>query len=52
MFGNLSSRTIILMLSLGLLSLGIISLYVSRIYNNSLNRPNYIIKEMIGIEKK
>lgn len=52
MFGNLSSRTIILMLSLGLLSLGIISLYVSRIYNNSLNRPNYIIKEMVGIDKK
>lgn len=52
LMGNLSHRTIILLLGLLLLSVGIISLYVSRIYSNVLKRPCYIIKRKIGIDKK
>lgn len=49
LMGNLSHRVIILFLSLILLSIGIICLYISRIYNNALKRPNYIIKETINM---
>lgn len=52
LMGNLSYRTIILFISFIMLSIGIIALYVSRIYNNSLKRPCYIIKETIGFETK
>lgn len=52
LMGNLANRTIILFISFIMLSLGIISLYVSRIYSNILDRPCYIIKEKIGIDKK
>lgn len=51
LLGNLSHRTIILLIGLLFLSVGIISLYISRIYTNSLQRPNYIIKEKIGFDK-
>lgn len=50
--GNLSHRTIILFLSVIMLSIGIISLYISRIYSNILDRPCYIVKEMIGFNNK
>lgn len=50
--GQLSTRTIILLLSLILFFIGILSLYISRIYNNSLQRPNYIVKEKIGFTQK
>lgn len=49
-FGNLSIRTIIFFISLIGLMVGIISLYISRIYKNSLRRPNYIVKEKIGFK--
>ena len=48
LIGNLGFRTIILMLSIMFLSIGILCLYISRIYNNALNRPSYIIKEKIN----
>lgn len=34
-----------------LMSLWIISQYIQRIYEESKNRPNYIVKEKINIEK-
>ncbi len=48
LLGNLSHRTIILFISLVMFSLGILSLYISRIYENVLNRPCYIIKDKVG----
>ncbi len=48
LMGNLSHRTIILIISFIMLSLGIIALYISRIYSNILGRPNYIVKTKIG----
>ena len=52
LMGNLSYRTIILFVSMIMMSIGLISLYVSRIYNNTLERPNYIIKKKIGYNDK
>jgi len=52
LMGNLSHRTIILIISFIMLSLGIIALYISRIYSNMLGRPNYIIKTKIGLDNK
>ena len=34
-----------------LFTIGILGLYIGRIYNESKNRPNYIIESMIGFEK-
>ena len=51
LIGNLSHRTIILYLSFILLFFGVLSLYVARMYINILNRPSYIIKEMVGFNK-
>lgn len=51
LLGNLSHRTIILFISLVMLSLGILSLYISRIYENVLNRPCYIIKDKVGFKE-
>ncbi|MEG2621154.1 MAG: glycosyltransferase family 2 protein [Bacilli bacterium] len=51
LFGNLGFRMIILILSLIMLSFGVISLYIIRIYDNTLNRPLYIIKEKSGFDK-
>lgn len=50
LMGNLGARTIILFISIAILMLGIISLYVSRIHDNVLKRPLYIIKETNGFE--
>lgn len=50
LMGNLGARTIILFISIAILMLGIISLYVSRIHDNVLKRPFYIIKETNGFE--
>lgn len=52
LLGNLSNRTIILFSSIIILWLGIIAIYISRIYSNILGRPNYIVKEEIGFDKK
>lgn len=52
LMGNLSHRTIILIISFIMLSLGIIALYISRIYSNILGRPNYIVKTKVGFENK
>lgn len=52
LMGNLSHRTIILLISSIMLSIGIISLYVSRIYSNTLQRPNYIVRKKIGFDDK
>lgn len=52
LLGNLSSRTIILFISLMMLQIGNIALYISRMYNNVLGRPLYIIKEKIGFDTK
>ncbi len=52
LMGHLSSKTIILFVSIIMLSIGVISLYVERIYNNVLKRPNYIIKKELGFSKK
>lgn len=49
LMGNLSHRTIILLIGTLLLCVGIIALYISRIYSNILNRPCYIIKQKIGL---
>lgn len=49
LMGNLSHRTIILLIGILLLCIGIIALYISRIYSNILNRPCYVIKEKIGL---
>ena len=49
-FGSLSNKTIILFLSFIMLSIGIIALYISRIYNNVLGRPTYIIKKKLGFK--
>lgn len=51
LMGNLSNRTIILMISSMILFIGVISLYISRIYKEVLNRPCYIIKEKIGFKE-
>lgn len=51
-FGLLGTKIIIVLLSIILMCLGIIGMYVARIYNNSLDRPNYIVKEKIGFNKK
>lgn len=51
LMGNLSNRTIILMVSSIMLFVGVISLYISRIYIEVLNRPCYIIKEKIGFSE-
>ncbi|MBQ9012296.1 MAG: glycosyltransferase family 2 protein [Bacilli bacterium] len=50
LLGNLSNRTIILFVSFIMLSFGVIALYISRIYNNVLGRPTYIIKKKIGFK--
>ena len=50
LLGNLSNRTIILFVSFIMLSFGIIALYISRIYNNVLGRPTYIVKKKIGFK--
>lgn len=50
LMGNLGARTIILFISIAILMLGIVSLYVSRIHDNVLKRPLYIIKEASGFE--
>lgn len=52
LLGNLSFKTVILFLSLLMLNIGIISLYLIRIYTNSLNRPEYIVKRKLGFDKK
>ncbi len=52
LLGNLSHRTIILFISILLLDLSVISLYLIRIYNNSLQRPAYIIKSKLGFKDK
>ena len=50
LLGNLSHRTIILLIGFLLLSFGIIGVYIIRIYTNSLSRPCYIIKEKYGFD--
>lgn len=52
LMGNLSDRTIILLIGILLFCIGIISLYISRIYSNLLGRPCYIIKEKLGFDHK
>lgn len=52
LLGNLSERTILLFLGILMFNLSIISLYLIRIYTNSLNRPAYIIKTKLGLNKK
>lgn len=52
LMGNLSHRTIILLIGILMLSIGVMSLYISRIYSNLLSRPCYIIKKTIGIDNK
>lgn len=52
LMGNLSHRTIILLIGILLLCVGLMALYISRIYSNILGRPCYIIKRKIGFEKK
>lgn len=52
LMGNLSHRTIILLISFLILFIGIISLYLSRVYIEHLNRPCYIIKEKVGFSEK
>ncbi len=52
LMGNLSHRTIILLIGILLFCIGILSLYISRIYSNLLARPCYIIKTKIGFDKK
>ena len=52
LMGNLSHRTIILFISFIVFSIGIIALYISRIYDNSLKRHCYIIKDKIGFDTK
>lgn len=52
LIGKLGVRTLILLISYLILMIGVISLYLSKIYNNSLNRPIYIIKEKVGFDKK
>ncbi len=52
LMGNLGFKTIILFISIAILMLGIIALYVSRIHDNVLKRPLYIIKETAGFEVK
>lgn len=52
LMGNLSHRTIILLIGILLFCIGIMSLYISRIYSNILGRPCYIIKRKIGFDTK
>lgn len=52
LMGNLSHRTIILLIGILLLCAGIMSLYISRIYSNLLGRPCYIIRRKIGFNDK
>ena len=52
LLGNLSFRTILFMVGLILLFISVLSLYILRIYNNTLNRPQYIIKRKLGFSKK
>ena len=52
LMGNLSHRTIILLIGILLFCIGIMALYISRIYSNILDRPCYIIRKKIGFEKK
>ncbi len=52
LMGHLSHRTIILILSFIMFFLGTLSIYLKRVYCDSLNRPYYIIKEMIGFDTK
>ena len=52
LMGNLSHRTIILLIGILLFCIGIMALYISRIYSNILDRPCYIIKRKMGFEKK
>ena len=52
LLGNLSFRTILFMIGLILLFISVLSLYILRIYNNTLNRPQYIIKRKLGFSKK
>ena len=52
LMGNLSHRTIILLIGVLILCVGIMALYISRIYSNLLSRPCYIIKKTIGFTKK
>lgn len=42
---------ILLLGGIQLFTIGILGLYVGRIYNESKNRPNYIIESMIGLGK-
>ncbi len=52
LMGNLSNRTIILLIGILMLCIGIIALYISRIYSNLLSRPSYIIRKKIGFIDK
>lgn len=49
LMGNIPNRIIVLFISLIALMIGILCYYLSRIYNNILRRPNYIIKEKINL---
>lgn len=51
LMGNLSYRTIILLIGILLLCVGVVALYLTRIYNNALKRPCYIIKRKIGLDE-
>lgn len=51
-FNFFGYRTMIFLLALILISISTIGLYISKIYNNALKRPNYIIKELIGFNNK
>lgn len=42
---------ILLLGGIQLFTIGILGLYIGRIYNESKNRPNYVIESMIGLEK-
>ena len=43
---------ILLLGGIQLFTIGILGLYIGRIYNESKNRPNYVIESMIGLNDK
>lgn len=51
-FGHLGFKTIILFLSFLLFNIGLVAMYVLKIFEDTNGRPNYIIKEKLGFNKK